>query len=245
MFFNLLLAHFLADYPLTPDWVAQNKTRLGVLLLHGATHFVTLVVVTFPASMRTWPSLLLLAAIHISIDASKNWTNQRLLRLAVPVYLIDQAIHWGAIGLVAAWTGRNTPGLQPFLSQRVAIYALGFLLVTYVWLITERVIARAGSQASPALTGKLRWGDADRVRPSQGRVNEPGPPQAWSRLAVRAILLAVILLGWKMLPAMLATGAALQFPYPANRRGFYAFCVDVSVSVCIGVLVILAQGLVH
>lgn len=216
MFWHLLLAHFIADYPLQPNWMARNKTRLWILLLHVSTHFLVMLAVFLPLTGQVWPYLLALATIHFLIDSGKNWlTIHRRDWVAWP-YLADQAFHIVSIGAISLWISSAMQSHQPlYLPRQAAIIATGFLLVTYVYLISERVLSSGAVGISAEQVGR-----------------------PWARLLIRGALLAALLLGWNSYHAALPS-LFIQMPYPATRQGARALISDLLFTVLVAVIVIL------
>jgi hypothetical protein len=217
MFWYLLLAHFLGDYPLQSNWMVANRGLPQVRLLHGAIHFGMMLLLTIPASVRVWPFFLLLTAVHLAIDISKSWSTNRLPDWTPGMYVVDQAVHYLSIGLIATWIERYVDVGNLLISRTVVLYGTGFLLATYIWLISERIIF-AGHPAATELGVK-----------------------AWPRLWIRGGLLALILFGWQTLFPV-AMGLAFQMPYPATRGGARALLIDVLVTLGAAGLVIAVSG---
>lgn len=93
-FAALLFAHALADFVLQSPYIARNKRRPLVMLLHGAIVLATAQAAT--GRVDAWP-LLLLAAAHVAIDAVKS-------RIAAPgwtAFLADQGAHLVSVAAVA------------------------------------------------------------------------------------------------------------------------------------------------
>jgi hypothetical protein len=219
MFWPLLVAHLIADFPLQSTWMARNKVRLRVLLAHVSIHFVVMLAVTFPASLRIWPALLALAAIHFGIDTGKNWFTIHRRQWVVWPYLIDQLCHVISLALLAAWLEANQPAAAAALPRGAAVVLAGFLLVTFVWQITERILR----SRRPA----WRTGPGDHT---------------WMRLAYRAILLAALLGGWGLAAGRgqaAAPAATLLLAYPKDRAGLRALAADLGITTLVAVLVIL------
>ncbi len=221
MFWYLLLAHFIGDYPLQTDWMVAHRKRIAVRLLHGVIQFGGMALLTITVALRIWPYLLLLTVIHMLIDFGKTWLTPRLPAWKIPLYFIDQAVHFLAIGLVAAWIEKNVVITRLPLNRLVVLIAIGLIVTTYVWLITERILL-AGRPYSDELGAR-----------------------AWPRAFIRAGLLAVLLLGWYALgrPATfpVMAGMAIQLPYPATRSGARALLIDVLVTFCVAGFIILAN----
>ncbi|MCT8328989.1 DUF3307 domain-containing protein [Albidovulum sediminis] len=136
-FAALLCAHVLADFVFQTRWIAGNKRRAPVLLLHGAV-----VLATAQAALGrvdAW-ELLALAALHIAIDGMKaRFGGDRLA-----AFLADQGAHLAAIAGLAAlrpdlWAGGGwaaTPALSglmallagAILATRAGGFAVGLLM---------------------------------------------------------------------------------------------------------------------
>jgi hypothetical protein len=204
MFWNLLFAHFLADYPLQSNWIAANKNKFPVLALHAGIHLFTMLAVSGLAWRQIWPFLFLLAIIHFSIDASKiSFTSRRPDWITVP-YLADQGLHYLTIAGVAWWIQQSHTGLSVLIDARLAIFSTGFLLATHVSFISERVLA----QRNPAYVEEV-------LR------------QRWPRCAVRAFLWGSLV--WLITPqALLVTAAAigLHWPYLSGKYARRALLTD-------------------
>jgi hypothetical protein len=214
MFWHILLAHFMADYPLQSTWMVRNKIHFWVLVEHVSIHFVVMLVVLLPAAGVWWPYLLAIAAIHFMIDAGKNWLYIHRPQWVRGPYLIDQALHILTIALVSQWAASRVEPQQPYLPTQAAVIAIGFLLVSSVYMISERIL--------------LRGIPAARARNASG---------VWGRMFFRAGLLAALLLGWNSHTAAMA-GLTSLLPYPATRSGLRALLVDLLVTVLTAILVI-------
>jgi hypothetical protein len=220
LFWYLLLAHFLADYPLQPDWMARNKTQLRVLSLHVAIHFLVMIGLVAPSAILLWPYLLVLAAIHFLIDIGKILVSLRYPQWVSWPYLIDQSFHIITIGLFSVWIGNNLNSI-PFPANRaLVVYSLGYLMATYVWFISERLLSNKDPHYKRLV-----------IR------------QAWSRMLVRAGLLTALLLSWNavsgkavvMYLPFLATALLPQYTHGLHKR---ALIIDMSVAVAAALLVI-------
>ena len=146
MFFTLVLAHFLGDYLFQPNWMAARKNKFWVLILHVSIHLLLMVLLVGSVRFQVWPQLLMLMFVHLFLDWLKisltnNWRSQR-----VPLYFIDQIIHlftiWGTV-IVARIMN---PELELNQTQPWVIIAIAYLVVTYVWFISERVIYQSDKE---------------------------------------------------------------------------------------------------
>ncbi|MDR3577114.1 MAG: DUF3307 domain-containing protein [Anaerolineaceae bacterium] len=210
MIWFLLFAHFLADYPLQPDWMVLNKTRPWVLLLHILIHWGVMLGLFWAYFPIIWPYITILAAIHLCIDIGKNWFNVHYPEWTIRAYLVDQLCHIISIYLIAEWILQNKvmpPDLP--LDGSLALVGLGLLWVSYVWLITERIIVR----------GRLDdWVSTD-------------PQQEWSRLFFRSGFYMVLLLASNVIAP--ASASILQFPYPDTLRGKTALVIDIALVIAV------------
>lgn len=144
MFWAFILAHLIADYPLQTDAIVAAKKRLPVLALHVAIHCVTMLVIligVLHADPHRWLlPILAVTAFHFGIDTWKNWVSARWPNWVITWYALDQLFHLLSILLVTFWVSNGT-GAHPFSPPMFWIVpAIGYVWVTYVWYITERVI---------------------------------------------------------------------------------------------------------
>lgn len=141
MFWILLLAHLIGDYPLQPIQLLDAKKRTWGLLLHASIQFLMMVLLV--GSLRTfiWPVLLVVAALHFFIDMAKVNLGGRHLGSAFQAYLLDQALHLLILLLATVWIGAILPAGMGQPDYAWAVYISGLLLVTYVWYTTEKVWA--------------------------------------------------------------------------------------------------------
>ncbi len=149
MFWHLLLAHFLADYPLQPNWMAANKRRLPVLVLHVLIHLGTMLLLVGASRWRIWPFLLLLSSIHFIIDFGKLAFNAHKPDWVILPYLIDQILHYLSIAGISFWISQTLGNIALPFSPQLAVLITAYLLVTYVWYISERVMSYANLELSP------------------------------------------------------------------------------------------------
>lgn len=197
MFWNLLLAHFLADYPLQTARMAAQKNRLPVLVLHTGIHFAVLLLVITPAWRELWPYCLMLAVIHFFIDYGKSILSRvRPNWVALP-YLVDQALHYLVIAIIAGWINRAWGSIALALDPAAAILATGYLLATYVWAISEKVL----TTSQPEYRQELAVG-------------------LWPRMAARALLLTGLL--WLFYPGLPGKFWAFQGAALPYFSGHYA-----------------------
>ena len=94
IFWKILLAHFVADFILQPRSLAENKTRVRVLLLHALIFFLLSNLSILPEfSSRSLLALGCLSVFHGVLDYLKNVIQKRDERNLWAYFLVDQALH--------------------------------------------------------------------------------------------------------------------------------------------------------
>lgn len=217
MFWTLFLAHLGGDYPLQTDSLARAKRHWKGLVVHVAVHLLLLFLLVGTARRLVWPQLLALGAAHLAIDAFKNVSATRWPRRVVAAYVLDQGLHIASLLGVAGWMQREW---ALTLDRPWMIYASGYLLATYVWLITERVLARANHPA----------------------FEQPRSEQ-WQRMGMRALALTLYLMAGRAFLVAAAVGLAkgigwLPLPYSRWPHGRRALLIDLLVPLLITALVL-------
>ena len=111
LFFTVLLAHLLGDFPLQSSSMVQAKHQgIRAYLAHGAIHllilvfcvaaFISLELVT---SLWFWMAACLYIAIHLGIDRAKQGlVSTAKLADSASVFLLDQVLHVCTI-VALAW----------------------------------------------------------------------------------------------------------------------------------------------
>lgn len=125
-FAALLLAHTLADFVFQTRWIAFNKRRPGVLLLHGAV--VLALAQAALGRFDAW-EVLALSASHVAID----WLKARFGGHTLAAFLADQSAHQAVLVAIAVlrpdlWAGGLWAGI-PWLPALMAL-AAGAILAT-------------------------------------------------------------------------------------------------------------------
>jgi hypothetical protein len=147
MLWWLLLAHFVADYPLQTNWIIKNKQRLSVLGLHALIHLGCMagVILLHPVQQNSfghlWPYLLLITAVHFLVDYGKGRLWAVRPNWVVWPYLIDQVLHIITIVMVCYAMRPVLGDLALFEPSALPIILTAFVFATYVWGITEKVFA--------------------------------------------------------------------------------------------------------
>jgi len=207
MFWLLVLAHLIADYPLQPDWMVRAKRGLPGLLLHVGIHFCVTAVVLGLGGADFWLPALALAGFHFVIDLGKNLVNRLRPQWVSGPYLIDQVFHYISMVIVYRWMPAN-PGIQ---TPPVVYLAIAYLGITYVSFITERIL----SHARPAYRELV-----DRTR--------------WRRILTRALIMSGLLLSWSLFTNLFAPSFFLQVrgtaPAGAAHYRRTMLLIDISIS---------------
>jgi len=202
LFWRLLLAHLLADYPLQPNALVARKGRAAGLVLHIAIHLLVSMLLVWPVLGRIWPALLFVALFHALLDRSKISLARRAGLAEGRAYLLDQALHVGSLACVA-WYGGLATGSAVLPVARWSVQAVVLVLCTFVWAVTERV---------------LQLGTPD--------YREEAREQYWPRLVARGL---PVLVAIAAAPGG-AAAAALLLPYVGRRCWRRALLTDLLVS---------------
>lgn len=132
IFFSLLLAHLIADFPLQTNWIYAMKLKSNKgILIHVLIHLiVTSLLIKDPLSHL--PLLAILGASHFLFDWLKlRYPTQR----QVPGFLVDQVLHLGALTFLAF----NYPDVQTALGGWWLYVALFYAfippIIMIVWLL--------------------------------------------------------------------------------------------------------------
>jgi hypothetical protein len=173
----LAFAHVLADFVFQTDWMVANKRDPRRLLAHIAVVLATAIA----ATGTLHPALLVLAGLHLLLDAAKAWSPWR----GLAPFLADQALHavtlvgvalwvpdlwaqglWGATGAQwwSLWTSAPAtatviPGLMVMATGAiVAVRAGGFAVGLFMARWTAALPAPEGLQNGGRAIGMLERG---------------------------------------------------------------------------------------
>ncbi|MGW8143680.1 MAG: DUF3307 domain-containing protein [Anaerolineales bacterium] len=206
MFYLLLFAHLLTDYPLQSNWMVSNRGRPAVRLLHVFSHFLVSLVFTLFYVPTAWPFLILLAGIHFLIDSGKYFVSQTRPNLVIFPYLFDQVLHLLSIILISVLIAGYT-SVPPFAIHPVwLILSIAYLVVTYVTYISEKTLTSQNKAYYQQVIDKK-----------------------WSRMVARAIFLTIPIILWLFTPTLLST-STLVFPYKLHNFGPRALITDIIIA---------------
>jgi len=121
--------------------MVRNKSRPGIMAGHVLIHLAVMLLAVFPAGLQAWPVLVALALVHYFLDIGKLSLGRIFPTAVVIPYLADQVIHYITLFLAATLIHSVNPGGAMLLPPDLAILVTAFVVVTYVWFITERVIS--------------------------------------------------------------------------------------------------------
>jgi len=220
MFWTLLLCHLIADYPLQTDAMVQAKKRLPGLTFHVGVHLATLLVIVWSVHGLSWrttlPAVSAVTVLHFAIDIWKNVLSKRRPQWVIGGYLQDQLLHLLSLFVVVYWL---TPGDRFAVPDVWVLYLSGYVLVTHAWFVTERVLTY-------------------RNKARQQLVNA----QLWPRMASRALMLTLLLWGWRQLaPTGLAAAWFLSWPYGTREEWPWFWIIDIAVAGAVMLLLVTVQ----
>lgn len=136
LFWRLLLAHLIADYPLQTGWVFRKKTEhtWGVVY-HGSVAGVLGFVFAWPylRSPMAWLVLFGIWIFHILLDKGKTLLNSKAVRSWWLVFVADQALHIGSAWAAAVIIDRPDLGRDIFIYGSDPLFQLAsaYLITTY------------------------------------------------------------------------------------------------------------------
>ncbi len=154
MFWLLLLSHILADYPLQTDGMVRAKKQLSGLLMHVFIHFVTmLAILTYMTELEVDSCFMLalsISCLHLAIDHWKNVLSRLQSTWGIFTYLQDQSLHLISL-VVVCFIYQQVDLIELFSVENQLVFdVIGFVLITHIWFVTERVFAKNN-------TIKLQW----------------------------------------------------------------------------------------
>lgn len=144
IFYRLLLAHLIAEFPLQFDSIYRFKVRKRTgVWLHSFIFFLVALLLLIPwwSVFRFWMFLVFLLFTHYVIDRLKVALSRKYQVDNVGIFLLDQVAHIGCIGLVFFVGLDQTLGVNLsknlniltvlYQSNQVVIYLIGYLFATF------------------------------------------------------------------------------------------------------------------
>lgn len=158
----LFAAHFLADFPLQPDWMVQRKKKAGYLLLHALIHAVIAYLAL--QAWACWQAPALVFLMHALIDAVKRRAPDTAASFAA-----DQVAHLAAL-LGIAWFLRDCVGLSGFagIGYPVIVTVGGFVATVqgagfFVGKFMKRLVEESNLTLDGLVNGGKWIGQMERV----------------------------------------------------------------------------------
>ncbi|HNZ14945.1 MAG TPA: DUF3307 domain-containing protein [Anaerolineaceae bacterium] len=156
----LLIAHYLGDYQLQWEALAEEKTRKASgMLKHLSIHFLLLVALFVWGLCQglgvtlLWP-VLIVFGVHVLVDVFKKQINrkpwaQSTHNAKVAIYLADQVLHLVAILLVGQW----------FFADACKAFSLGSLLTREMlnWALLLLLIGKPANVSFKVLFEKYQY----------------------------------------------------------------------------------------
>lgn len=141
----LILAHFLADYPLQSNWLVAYKTKkFAGIVLHSFTHVVTTILVCLPfvGSGKLWLGAAFIFVTHNFLDEGKVVLNRRHPKHLFLWYVLDQIGHLLTITGVVWAAGPIVPTLSGswinfYTNTTLLKFVLILVLVTFFYDVTR------------------------------------------------------------------------------------------------------------
>jgi hypothetical protein len=196
MFWTLLLAHLLADYPLQTDRMVVAKKHLPGLTVHVGIHWVVMTLLLWPMAGILWPYITVVTLFHFGIDAFKNLLSRERPQWVISSYVLDQMLHMGSLILVAAWVAQSTDLIVWQIPSAWVAYAIGLLLATFIWFVSERILKYRSDNRQMSVTSTM-----------------------WPRMVVRFILY-VLLAAPQSFAGFLAIAAVVIVAILYNRHNY-------------------------
>lgn len=218
MLWMLLLAHFLGDFPLQPDWMVRRKSNVWVLLLHVSIHFVLMLLLVGKVRLLILPHLLLLNAVHMAQDRLKKSLTDFWPGRMVGLFFVDQLLHCLAIWGLVTWVQSGVDIMIIEQNPVLAIIAIAYLVVTYTWYISERVINHADREY-------LTFIEETKV----------------SRMLARSGIISIFFIVHAWAGSKLAL--LLTWPYPESIYRKRAIISDLSISIIVIIFLVGTLGL--
>ena len=146
IFLYLVLAHFVADYPLQWGDLVELKQRshLG-LALHSIIHIAVALffLAPFIGDHRIWYALAFLFVTHYVIDYTKVKLHHSFPKWnTFALYLADQAAHFVVMACIAFYMRDMVPGAMKlwtafYSCPSLAIYFIALILATFFYDVTR------------------------------------------------------------------------------------------------------------
>ena len=213
MFWQLLFAHLLADFPLQPQWLVAAKDRIWALGFHATIHFLTALLMVGSARSKLLLPVAVLGLVHFAIDLAKYRLGAFRPSWVKLPYLIDQLVHFLSIALISRWMV-GILGTENVVAPHVwLIYGIGYLAVTHVWFVTEKMLTEPQSSYRKEVEAEL-----------------------WPRMVTRGLMLTIFLMLGSDLSGIGLT-AMIWLPYSNRSHRVRSVLTDLAVTILVALLV--------
>lgn len=160
LFFQLYLAHLVADFVLQPDWIARRKTQFRSLSAHAAIHALcAIAAVNFGLDRRVAGAIVVVAIVHVLVDYAKA----RLSDDGWLAFTADQAAHIVVVALATVWLTASWSGMADAIratatNPLVYLYACAYVAVIFgggylVQKVTQSFLATIQSSVAQLKPG--------------------------------------------------------------------------------------------
>lgn len=230
----LVLAHFVADFPLQSDkiFALKSKYKWG-LLPHIFISFLASLIVAFPyiQSIHFWYVVSLLAAIHLLLDWLKLHATQKLMGDSIFIFLLDQFLHLFFIWLVCTRLIHvpsppinNQPLLSFYLDRKVSIILSGLIFAVFGGRVLihylQGIVLRLANDSNQTINRPLKFKMRD-----------------WGYLERFFATLGIILGGWFLLLIPLSLLPRLRLLKSSNDR------LPLMINLTVGTILSIGTGL--
>ncbi|PIZ71371.1 hypothetical protein COY07_05010 [Candidatus Peregrinibacteria bacterium CG_4_10_14_0_2_um_filter_43_11] len=142
----LIVAHFLADYPLQSAGIVRRKeSHFSGVVFHTFIHFLVSAILLYPFWERpqVWVGLVIIFATHTLSDTLKIRANNKKSTNKLTSYILDQIVHLAVITFVAFYCISSVsfePVGKPahlYVTPSVWFYLLATIGSTYFYDVTR------------------------------------------------------------------------------------------------------------
>jgi hypothetical protein len=164
----MLLAHFIGDFVLQWEALAQWKSRAEIgAVTHGAIVTGVTLLFAWLIDPAWWLWALLIGLAHIIIDGAQPWLYRRFPQLArgpsaLARLLVDQCLHLSVIAWAltasgqGAWASLAAEVWAAWRAAPIWAYALGYVFITMpAWIFVEFITAALVTRSAPDFSRAL------------------------------------------------------------------------------------------
>ena len=182
---RLLLAHFVADFPLQSKWMIVNKSKPKTIAIHSALHFIATLIATYDLILND-PKIAGIAAfisiIHFITDYAKSRSTMRVGN-SILLFFLDQLVHISVIITVTSFFFLEQYPMENLLYFRLT------LAVFAIWTLPIIIMMCPKRPCSENITGEDLYLDENYKR---------------SKIIERGLLFVAIATGLHLYPMIIA-----------------------------------------